>query len=87
MRDAPSLSLTLFPHTDHLTPSRVTFRRPESGAQPSMLAEGRMYRHPERHEEAIVWAKDTTGIVADLMYHYRRDWSDLRIVTPADHGA
>ena len=82
-----SLALTLFPHEDHLTPYRMTFRRPESGALPSMLDAGVIYRHPERHEEAIVWAKDRAGIVAVLTYHYGHDWSDLHVVTPPGDGA
>jgi len=72
-----ALALTLFPHEDHLTPYHVTFRRPASGALPSMLEEGLLSRHPEWHEEAIVWAKDRAGIVAVHMYHYGHDWSDL----------
>ncbi len=82
-----SLSITLFPHEDHLTPYRVTFHRPESGALPSMLEEGVIYRHPARQEEAIVWAKDRAGIVTVLNYHYGYDWSDLHVIAPPDDGA
>jgi hypothetical protein len=77
------LATVLSPRAHGLTPYRVTFQRPHSPPLRSMRDEGIVYRHPERHEEAIVWAQETAGIVAVLTYHYGHDWSDLHIAAPS----
>lgn len=77
------LALILCPHDDHLTPYRVTFRRPASGPLPSMREDGVRYCHPERHEEAIVWTTEPAEIAGVLAYHYGHDWSDLHVATEA----
>lgn len=65
---------------DGLKPFHVQFSRPTSGALPSMLQEGVVYRHPERREDAIVWATSRDEVASVLTYHFERDWSDLKIV-------
>lgn len=81
------LATVLSPRAHGLTPYRVTFQRPQSPPLRSMLDEGLVYRHPERDEEAIVWAQEAAGIVAVLTYHYGQDWSDLHVSTSSGDGA
>jgi hypothetical protein len=74
------LSIYTNPREHGLTPYHVAFRRAESRPLPSMLDEGVVYRHPERTENAVVWAQNAQAIPDVLTYHYRGSWSDLEIL-------
>jgi len=73
------LSISLYPRSSGLRSYHVMFARQQSAPVSSMLDAGLVYRHPERHEEAIVFARDIDGISAVLDYHYGRNWSRLQV--------
>lgn len=75
------LSTILSPSVrDGLTPFLVQFYLKESAPLPSMLAEGLIYRHPERHEEAVVWAKTDADVFDVLTYHYGNEWYGAKVL-------
>lgn len=75
------LSLVISPSIrDGLTPFYVEFYLKESAPLPSTLAEGLIYRHPERHEEAVVWAVNDCHVFEVLTYHYGTEWYGGRVL-------
>jgi len=74
------LAREMAPQAHGLTPYRVTFRRAESHPIRSMLDKGVWYTHPAREETAIVWAQEEASIAEVLTYHYRKSWSNLRVL-------
>jgi hypothetical protein len=76
------LSKSLSPREAGLTAHHITFTLEQSAPVPSMLDEGVIYRHPERQQEAIVYAEDEASIPDVLNYHYRRSWNGLQMLRP-----
>lgn len=65
---------------DGLTPFYVTFYLKESSPLPSVFEEGMVYRHPEREEEAVVWAVNDSEVFGILQYHYGNEWYGARVM-------
>lgn len=76
-----SLSLTLGPRAEGLTPYRVRFQRLESALVPSVTAEGLRYRHAAGEQTVLVWSQDEAGIAGVLTYHYQDSWHSAEILT------
>lgn len=75
------LSLVLSPSIkDGLTPFYVTFYLKESAPLPSVFEEGFIYHHPERHEEAVVWAVSESDVLDVLTYHHGNEWYGARVM-------
>ena len=80
------LSVVLSPSVrDGLIPFYVQFYLKESAPLPSVFEEGLIYRHPERHEEAVVWAVSESEVFDILQYHYGNEWYGGRIMGIAHH--
>jgi hypothetical protein len=67
-------------HAEGLTPYQVQFCLKESSPLPSMLDEGFIYQRPQRHEDAVVWARSELSIPEVLRYHFGNEWYDVRVV-------
>lgn len=65
---------------DGLTPFLVQFYLKESAPLPSVFAEGLIYRHPQRHEEAVVWAVNDNHVFEVLTYHHGNEWYGARVM-------
>jgi hypothetical protein len=75
------LSLVLSPSVlGGLTPFYTEFYLKESSPVPSVLAEGEVYRHPQRHEEAVVWAVNDNHVFEVLTYHFGNEWYGARVM-------